>query len=402
VIDREALLGDAREDLLRSRYDQARQRYQELLQADDRDVEALTGMTRVALGKGELGQARSHADRVLTEQPDHEEAKILRLVVIEAEGDPRSALTEMQQLAERHPSSCLAAYHTGRLLAAFGRGDEALPWLDRAFAQADRARHRYAIANLIGYVQQDLGRFAEAVQTHQRAIEISAKRTEAYVALTDALVRGGDDEAGLTMLREAETRIGDHSDFYRKRAEILAAREDFAGARKAAQRVCDRHPDDATAWLTVAQLCLSCGDFQAAEQAATKSRNAAPEAWQPYFQLGLAYDAQNDGEQAETAYREALGREPDSWQPANNLGLALLARGTTPAATEAVELFTRAIELADAGNIGPRFNLALALARLPDDQARFQKLADELLGAELPKAQRDKLESLRAELDTDR
>jgi hypothetical protein len=54
VIDREALLGEAREDLLRSRYDQARQRYQELLQVDDCDVDALTGMTRVALAKGEL------------------------------------------------------------------------------------------------------------------------------------------------------------------------------------------------------------------------------------------------------------------------------------------------------------------------------------------------------------
>ncbi|MBW2524307.1 MAG: tetratricopeptide repeat protein [Deltaproteobacteria bacterium] len=398
MIDRDTLLREAREDLLRSRFAQAKQRYREVLEADKLDVDALAGMTRVSLAEGKFREARDHADRVLAEQPEHVEAKILRLVAIEAEGDPRTALAEMRKVADRHPSSCLASYHVGRLLAAAGNGEQSLPWLERAFEQADRARHRYAIMNLIGYVQQDLGRLGDAVRSHQRAVDISAKRTEAYVALAEALTRGDDVDASLTILDEAERKIGEHSDLQRKRAELLAGRGDLTGARQAAQRVCDRHPDDGSAWLMLSRLAMASGDFLAAEQAATRSRNAEPGAWQPHFQLGLAFDARDDSEQAEAAYREALALAPSSWHPANNLGLVLLARGTEAAASEAAELFAQATKMAGPGELGPRFNSALALARLADKTAECRKLCQQLLARELPEPQRAKLEALLAEL----
>lgn len=398
MVDRDSLLHDAREDLLQSRFGQAKQRYQELLRADAIDPDALIGLTRVALGEGDLAEAQRQADRVLAEQPEHLDGQILRLLVVEAEGDGAAALAGMQRLAERHPSSCQCSYHVGRLLAASGRGEQALPWLERAAEQADRNRHRYAIVNLIGYVQQELGRLGDAVSSHQRAVALSAKRPQGYVALADALARGGDVQAGLTILEEAELRIGERSELQRKRIELLATRGDLPAARAAARRLGERHPDDATAWLTLARLCLAEQDFEEATEAATRSRNAAPGWWQPHYQLGLCHDALDDRTQAEAAYREARRLAPDAWQPANGLGLVLLCHGTESSDREAAELFAAAAEAAAGDDPSPRINLALALARLPDRNDECLRLCDELLKQPLPAPQRERLKAIAAEL----
>lgn len=397
MVDKPALLREAKEDLTRGRYDEARDKYKQLLRADKLDVDGMTGLARAALGKGQFDEARTQAERALVEQPDLLDAKILRLVAIEAAGDPVTALGQMQTLAEEHPSSCLAAYHTGRLLAQKGEAERALPWLERAAEQALRTSQRYEIRNLMGYVLQELGRVGEAVRAHQQALELSPKRTAAYAGLADAMSRSGDVDAGLAMLDEAERNIGQHAELLSKQAELLARKGDLPAAQRAALRAGQRRPDDAAAWLAVTQLSLATGDLEAAREAARRACNAAPESWQAHFHLGLAYDATDEGEKAERAYREALRREPDSWQPANNLGLVLLARGDAEALAEATTLFEQAAKLAGNAAVQPQFNRALALARQQDAKA-FHQLCGQLLRRELPAAMREKLEALKKAL----
>jgi Flp pilus assembly protein TadD len=202
------------------------------------------------------------------------------------------------------------------------------------------------------------------------------------------------------MVDEADRRVGEHADLLRKRADLLARKGDLRGALATTQRLCERHPDDASAWLGLAQLSLELQAFDQAEQAARRARNAAPDAWQPYFTLGLAHDAKDDLAEAEAAYREAVRREPATWQPANNLGLTLLARGGAEAVAEAEQLFAHAAKLAGSQTLQPSYNRALALAR-QGNRAEFIKLKGKLLASGLAPAARDRLAAVEQELAAD-
>jgi protein O-GlcNAc transferase len=398
VDDKAGLLRTARDELVQGRAAEAREIYQRLLADDQRDAEALLGLVRVALYTGDYPLARQLAERALGLRAGHLETEVLRAVAIEAQGDLAAAVELVRTLAQSNPGSCLANYHAGRLLAAVGQCDQALPYLERAtqFEGQHHERQHYEITNLIGYVLQRLGRYDEAARVHRRALLMAPEKMDAYLGLGDALVARGELDGALTVLTQARRSAGEHPDLLKKLGRLLAAKGNAKGALQLAQRLCELEPGNAGAWLDVASFCLVVKDMQASERAALRARELAPQSWQPHFHLGLVYDAWARPAKAEAAYRQAVERQPDSWEPANNLGLVLLGKGLPEAAAEAETLFRRAIELGGPEPLGPCVNLALALGRQGKDRACVEACG-ELLGRALPEPVRQRLRALKRE-----
>jgi tetratricopeptide (TPR) repeat protein len=387
-------LRQARQELVSGQLDQAAARYQQVLDDSPRDPEGLLGMARVALAKGTIDEARERIEQVLDDRPDDLDAQILHAVAVEAAGDRPAALAAVRALADERRGDCLAAYHAGRMLAASGEGEQALAYLGRAAALEDRAAQRYEIQNLIGYVHQELGQLGEALQAHRRAVHIYPKRLEAYLGLAEALQRGGDLDAALTLLGEARRGAGENAALWQKQAELHVAKGDFPAALHSAKRVCELEPDSAPAWLDVAGLGMMTRQWDTAEQAARQAQRLAPAAWQPHFRLGLVFDATGRRDEAESAYRAALEHAPDSWEPANNLGLVILSRSGPQAATAAEPLFRQAVKLAGTDVPEPRLNLAMALSR-QDKTTECLAICDELLGGDLSDPLRERVTELR-------
>ncbi len=394
-----AVLRIARQDLARGQAERAREQYEQILQTDPRNPEALVGLTYVALATGAAEEARSLAEQAVKAQPDYLEAQILKVVAGEALGDRDEAVAQMSVLAQAHPDSCLAAYHAGRLLAASGRGEEALPFLRRAVDRVDQVGRRCDILNLMGYVLQDLDQLGDAIRAHRRAVEIFPSSCKGYEGLADACARGGDLDAALAVLDEALAKVaeGDHPALWQKQAELLAAKGELPAAVASAERACERLPDGAQGWLNLASLRLLAGDTTGAEQAAKRASELDPTAWQPHFQRGMICDAAAQGNQAEVAYRKAADLAPDRWEPTNNLGLVMLAHGSPADVFEAEQLFRRATELAGPTESQPRFNRARALARL-QQHAECRQVCDELLAGDLPDELRQRVQALVGEL----
>jgi Flp pilus assembly protein TadD len=394
-----AVLRIARRDLARGQSARARDQYEQILQDDPSNPEALVGLTYVALATGAAEEARGLAERAVKARPDHLEAQILKVVVGEALGDRDGAVAQMSDLAKANPESCLAAYHAGRLLAASDRGEEALAMLRRAVDLVDQVGRRCDILNLMGYVLQDLDRLGEAIRAHRRAVELFPTSSKGYEGLADACARGGDIDAALSVLDEAVVKVAadDHSALWQKQAELLASRGDFPAAVARAERACEGSPQDAQGWLNLASLRLLAGDTAGAEQAARRAGELDPAAWQPHFQRGMICDAAGQGDKAEVAYRKAVDAAPERWEPTNNLGLVMLAHGSPADLFEAEQLFRQATELAGPIEVQPRFNLARALARL-QQHVECRKLCDDLLAGDLPAELRQRVQAQVGEL----
>jgi len=394
-----AVLRIARQELARGRADRAREHYETVLADDPQHAEALVGLAYVTLSAGNIEEARSLAARAVQAAPDHEEGQILKVVVEEAAGEREVAVEQMVALAEAHPDSCLAAYHAGRLLAAAGKGDEALSHLRRAADLVDQVGRRCDILNLMGYVLQELDRLDEAVHAHRRAVEIHPSNAEAYEGLADACARGGDLDGALAILDEALPKVvaGDQPAILQKQAELLASRGDLPAAAAKASRACHEAPGNAQGWLNLSALRLLAGDTAGAEEAALRAGELAPKTWKPLFQLGMIHDAAARGNRAEVAYRKAVDRAPDRWEPTNNLGLVMLAHGSPADVIEAEQLLRQAVALAGPAEVQPRFNLARALAR-GGRHADCRKVCDELLACDLSDELRERVQALAAEL----
>ncbi len=394
-----AVLRIARQELARGRSVRAREHFEAVLADDPEHAEALVGLAYVTLTAGKVEEARSLAARAVVAEPDHEEGQILKIVVEEAAGEHEAAVEQMVALAAALPASGLAAYHAGRLLAATGKGDEALPHLRRASDLVDQVGRRCDILNLMGYVLQQLDRLDDAIHAHRRAVEIHPTHTEAYEGLADACAQGGDLDAALAVLDEALPKVadGDQPAIWQKQAELLASRGDLPAAAARAARACQKAPGNAQGWLNLSALRLLAGDKGGSGQAAKRAVELAPQAWKPLFQLGMVHDAAGRANRAEVAYRKAVDRAPDRWEPINNLGLVMLAQGSPADVMEAEQLLRQAAALAGPTEVQPRFNLARALAR-GGHHADCRKVCDELLAGELPAELRERVQALAAEL----
>jgi tetratricopeptide (TPR) repeat protein len=364
--------------------------FERRLRAESDDVEARLGLCQVALARADYENARIEAGRALAIAPANVDAKLLHALAVEGLGDRQGALEAFRSIAVATPTSTLAAYHTGRLLAALGQHGEAAPWLERA---ARLEPGRIEIQSLLGYALAEQGKLEEAERVHRRALLADSGRMESWLGLSELLARRGELDAAIALLDQARQSAGEHPESWWRQAMLFARKGDFKEAARRAQRVCELQPEEARSWLDVAGLRLRAGEPAAAERAALQARALAPDSWQAHFQLGLVYDAGGRLQMAEAAYREAVRRCADSWEPSNNLGLVMLAQGSPRALEEAETLFRQAAELAGPGEPGPRVNLALTLGRRGQSE-HCRRLCNELLEGDLSEAVRKKVKEL--------
>ena len=125
-------------------------------------------------------------------------------------------------------------------------------------------------------------------------------------------------------------------------------------------------PNHEQGWLNLAGLYLMNKDFARSEAAGKQLVAKNPKSWEGWQHLGNLYEAVPKPAEAEDAYRKAIALAPKEWKPLTNLGALLVQSNDKAKHAEAKRLLERAEEVAPEGEHRPRYNLALALARLGD------------------------------------
>lgn len=180
--------------LLEGRLDDAAAAYNQALQANADERDALLGMAYISQQKGRRDDAQSYYRRVLRQEP-HNARALAALQALDSGSDPTLTASRTGDLAATQPDSAVAMAMAGN---AFVR-DGSLSNAAQAFARAQALEpanplHTYNLAVAL----DRLGRYAQAAVQYERVLALSASTPVAARAYQIEEVR-----LRLTQLRQA-------------------------------------------------------------------------------------------------------------------------------------------------------------------------------------------------------
>lgn len=132
-------------------------------------------------------------------------------------GDLDGALAAYRRAVEIDPDAWGALINIGDVLEIAGRGDEALPYFEAAYAAMTRAYRRetpriqpwYAeLATILGDRHRAKGRLGEAAVWYRRALEFLPLHPAATAGLARVLESSGDAAGAARLCRELRERLG--------------------------------------------------------------------------------------------------------------------------------------------------------------------------------------------------
>src|SRR5688500_11086565 len=136
------------------------------------------------------------------------------------------AEAEFRKALELSPSNADACDYYGRLCNAVGRLDEALALYRRA-QQLDPLAHRTDVATAL----LRAGRYEEAAQEAERAVEFEPESARAHATLGWAWLKQGKKQHGLASLERAAALSPDNAQWLAQLGQARALAGDEAGAR---------------------------------------------------------------------------------------------------------------------------------------------------------------------------
>ncbi len=126
------------------------------------------------------------------------------------------------------------------------------------------------------------------------------------------------------------------------RALLLEQSQGLDACIKALEKVCEKHPDFATAFKYLGDKYALRGDLDSAEDAYTRCVEIRPNDLQPIMALAALAMRQRQLSEAIDLYREVLTRDPAHFAALNDLGRALRRRGDF---SDAAEVLTMALSV---------------------------------------------------------
>ncbi|QDT67721.1 lipoprotein NlpI [Planctomycetes bacterium MalM25] len=231
------------------RFVEARTDYHEALRCDAECWRAEHALGVLAAREGDAATALGHFNRTIELNPEYAKAFSNRAALSVQAGDYQTALVDYQQAIEIDPDLAVAHIGRGRVCHMLGLLDEGLRHLDAAevLSPADAM-----IATGRGDLLTDLGRYGQAFQAYQRAIEIdptsaAAHRNLAWMQATCPVDAFRDGESALQHA-EAAARLAPGADDLTldTQAAALAAVGRFDEATEMQRRAIELAPESDT------------------------------------------------------------------------------------------------------------------------------------------------------------
>ncbi|MCB9639356.1 MAG: tetratricopeptide repeat protein [Myxococcales bacterium] len=359
-MDIEQRLQKAQAALERDALDEAAEIYEAILYETPEQVDALKGVSRIALSTEQFYEAQRFAERALQFAPKDAEALLLQGLSFEEE-EPNRAIEMLLAATKKAKDEPLLHYHLARILAKQGYPEDAL-------VQVTIARKLVPedldILLLSGRIYRDLGAAKEGLEAFQTAIDLAPHQITAYVELAELLLQQGEVSMALETLQVGRECTGQDIPVLYREMGIAAAQGNWQGALRKADLLTRRLPDSAQAWISFGLLSMMQKDFSRAEKAFENAREVEPSAWQPDFHLGDLYYAGGLADKAVQHFNDSIHKDPQAWSPKNNLALLLLAEAPHRLG-EAIELLKETVALAPE-EPAPLLNLGLACLKAGD------------------------------------
>ena len=168
--------------------------------------------------RSQLERARQLADAAVSRAPGSAGAHKALGLVASAQGDLETGLRSHQTAVELDPGAWGAMINIADVLGLLGRGDEALPWFERAYEAmgADYDSHPAKVRGwqaqlgvLVADAHRARGDQAAAEAWYRRVLGIAPLDPAATRGLAAVLAAGGDADAAQRLCSELATRLGE-------------------------------------------------------------------------------------------------------------------------------------------------------------------------------------------------
>jgi len=269
---------------------------------------------------GELPHARTALESLLKKAPNLFDAVHLLGVVLDAQGEHRLAVTQLQRAVHLNGKSVEAwnnlgsAYrHCGDLPAAVGCFEKALTFAPNSYRE---------LINL-GHVQSELQNYEQARLAYGRALAARPTSDRPCLFLGIIAENQGEKELAANHYRRALELNAKADDARYRLALILASTGQLAEAETLLRLVAEQNPNDSNAYFQLGKVLLDTRKFEDSIAVFQRATELAPTHASSFSGLGAAYFQLGRQTEAEQALRAAIAISPGSSDPNNILGVLL-------------------------------------------------------------------------------
>lgn len=267
-------------------FDRAEERFRAAAEQSPQDPDPLRWLCRIAMLRGDPGEALIQAGRVqarspgdlegllcqafalsalerdaealvaveeiLRVDPAHREGGLLGSLLLAQTGRRADAIRELERLRTHHPGDREIRFRLGAILEEDDQVERAIGVLDSLLLE-DPDDHQ--VLNHVGYLCIDRGlRLAESVRRVQRALELDPGNPAYLDSYGWGLFRKGDAAGAVAPLEEAARKSPREGEIFRHLAEVRLALGQRAAARDALLKARELSPDDDRVRLLLEQL----------------------------------------------------------------------------------------------------------------------------------------------------
>jgi tetratricopeptide (TPR) repeat protein len=292
-------------------------------------------------------------EQALTVNPSYLPARLRHAESLLDAGNLEESRKTFEALIREPGAEPAAQFGLGRIDAAQGRHDQAIPRFERAIALYPEFGAAY-------YALALSSRAAGRPDAARNALAAHGKYGARWPAIEDPV-------------RAAVTTLRDDAAANLQRGVQLAGADDVAGAIAAHEAALSRDPSLVQAHANLITLYGRQRNWTKAEEHYNALQSLGANLADAHYDYGVLLGLQEKWDQSADAYKRALAIEPSHVQAHNNLGQLLERRQEFEAAAN---------EYRQAVNIQPTFRLArfnlgrmlLALGRTDDAIAELEKL----------------------------
>lgn len=310
--------------------EQARIQYQKALESNPDFAHAYFGLAQIAMDAGQVEEAGKNLSKALQITPRYGEAHGLLSQVYRKLNRPEEAERELnisQQLPKKAPlddeitrelvdEGVSSYWHEvrGRAYLQQKRYEEAAREMEMAVQAANDPRY----LDTLGIIYQYMGRNADAVQQHRKAVELNPQSASIRNNLASALIGIKKDQEAIQELEKAISAQPDFSASYFQLARIYLLANNKAKAIETFRRGHQAVPQDSRISLQLAWLQATAADpalrnekeaVQLAELACPANQPRDPEC---LVVLAATYGASGQFEQAISLAQQARKMAEDS------------------------------------------------------------------------------------------